>query len=216
MRRAVHCLTTLMEGSLVSSSAVFLYDGPQRRCQSTSLNATPISSQGADSSLTSSSSLTPTIYRKEIAEGGNVRSFPLSTDISQKQFTDFFNDFDGKRCRLCGESYLQWHSYRGAFHTAREAIALKWCAHSVGRQSNYQMWWNRLHISKSSAAFHSSAMKMHTSEATVYILTFLRDKKVLRGCFNVLQGTNPKDTSGMIFNGRSWSLSGSSGWVTML
>lgn len=132
------------------------------------------------------------IFRKELAEG-NARSFLLSVDVSQKKILEMLNDFDNKRCMLCNESYLQWHSHIGGSipHTARESIMFELLRAHCGTPTQIvDMWWERLHTSSKfdriQSLSHRNSYKR--KRRLLYLLTFLRDKKILRECFNVNQG----------------------------
>lgn len=135
----------------------------------------------------------PTIFRREVAEG-NVKSFPLSVDVPQKKYIDMFADYDTKRCKLCNETYMQWGSHcNGAIpHIARESLMLEMTRAFCGTPEEImQMWWKRLHTSTKFQRIpqlsHDNSYKR--KRRLLYLLTFLRDKKILRECFNVNQAS---------------------------
>lgn len=139
------------------------------------------------------------IFRREMAEG-NVKSFPLSIDVTQKRFIDMFNDYENKRCRLCNEAYLQWggHSNANIPHIAREAVLLEMVRANCGTPEELvQMWWKRLHTSPKFKRIPSLShdISFKRKRRLQYLLTVLRDKKILRECFNVVS-TAPTAASG--------------------
>jgi hypothetical protein len=114
-----------------------------------------------------------------------------------------FSDYDTKRCKLCNESYMQWGSHcNGAIpHIARESLMLEMARAFCGTPEEImQMWWRRLHTSQKFQRIpqlsHDNSYKR--KRRLLYLLTFLRDKKILRECFNVHQG--PAPTTGGINN----------------
>lgn len=159
----------------------------------------PSAAPKSSSSVTTSPPVKVTIFRREIAEG-NVKSFPLSIDVPQKKFIDSFNDFENKRCKLCNESYMQWSSHIVANipHTAREAVALEMVRAYCGTPEELvKFWWERLHSSpkfrRIPSLSHDNSFKR--KRRIQYLLTFLRDKKVLRECFNVAQSQVPSSVA---------------------
>ncbi|CBH15577.1 RNA editing complex protein MP61, putative [Trypanosoma brucei gambiense DAL972] len=140
------------------------------------------------------------IYRKDMVADAGGRAFQLSVDVPLKKFVDLFSDFDGKRCKLCNESYMQWHSHSSVIpHSGREALMLEMVRAYCGLPEDIaKMWWHRLNTSP---AFNRIPKLSHDNSHTrkrrlQYLLKFLKDRDVIRDTFNV------HNSSGAA--GRSW------------
>ncbi|RNF17250.1 putative RNA editing complex protein MP61 [Trypanosoma conorhini] len=140
------------------------------------------------------------IYRKDMVSDVGGRAFQLSVDVPLKKFVDFFSDFDGKRCKLCNESYMQWHSHSGVIpHSGREALMLEMVRAYCGTPEEIaRMWWHRLNTS---TVFNRIPSLSHDNShirkrRLQYLLQFLKDRDVIRDTFNVQQSAGGA--------GRSW------------
>ncbi|KAH8611515.1 hypothetical protein ERJ75_000964000 [Trypanosoma vivax] len=140
------------------------------------------------------------IYRKDMVSDAGGRAFQLSVDVPLKKFVDLFCDFDGKRCKLCNESFMQWHSHSGVIpHSGREALMLEMVRAYCGLPEDIaKMWWHRLNTS---TAFNRIPQLSHDNSHVrkrrlQYLLKFLKDRDVIRDTFNVHQSAGGA--------GRSW------------
>nr|CCC93696.1 putative RNA editing complex protein MP61 [Trypanosoma congolense IL3000] len=140
------------------------------------------------------------IYRKDMVADVGGRAFQLSVDVPLKKFVDLFSDFHGKRCKLCNESYTQWHSHSGVIpHSGREALMLEMVRAYCGLPEDIaKMWWHRLNTSP---AFNRIPQLSHDNSHVrkrrlQYLLKFLKDRDIIRDTFNV------NNSSGSA--GRSW------------
>ncbi|KEG14979.1 putative RNA editing complex protein MP61 [Trypanosoma grayi] len=140
------------------------------------------------------------IYRKDMVSDAGGRAFQLSVDVPLKKFVDLFSDFDGKRCKLCNESYMQWHSHSGVIpHSGREALMLEMVRAYCGTPEEIaRMWWHRLNTSP---VFNRIPVLSHDNShirkrRLQYLLKFLKDRDVIRDTFNVNQNAGGA--------GRSW------------
>ncbi|RNF08913.1 putative RNA editing complex protein MP61 [Trypanosoma rangeli] len=140
------------------------------------------------------------IYRKDMVSDVGGRAFQLSVDVPLKKFVDLFSDFDGKRCKLCNESYMQWHSHSGVIpHSGREALMLEMVRAYCGTPEEIaKMWWHRLNTS---TVFNRIPSLSHDNShirkrRLQYLLQFLKDRDVIRDTFNVQQSAGGA--------GRSW------------
>ncbi|EKF99089.1 RNA editing complex protein MP61, putative [Trypanosoma cruzi] len=140
------------------------------------------------------------IYRKDMVSDVGGRAFQLSVDVPLKKFVDLFSDFDAKRCKLCNESYMQWHSHSGVIpHSGREALMLEMVRAYCGTPEEIaKMWWHRLHTSPvfnriPSLSHENSHIRKRRLQ---YLLQFLKERDVIRDTFNVQQSAGGA--------GRSW------------
>ncbi|KAH9582005.1 hypothetical protein LSM04_002431 [Trypanosoma melophagium] len=140
------------------------------------------------------------IYRKDMVSDAGGRAFQLSVDVPLKKFVDLFSDFDGKRCKLCNESYMQWHSHSSVIpHSGREALMLEMVRAYCGTPEEIvKMWWHRLNTSPvfnriPSLSHDNSHIRKRRLQ---YLLKFLKDRDVIRDTFNVQQSAGGA--------GRSW------------
>eukprot|EP00796_Vickermania_ingenoplastis_P004920 gene4920-3532_t len=139
------------------------------------------------------------IFRRDMVDVG--RPLMLSVDVTMKRFLDMFCDFDGKRCKLCNESFHHWHSHCGAIpHMGREGLALELVRAYCGTPDEIvKMFWHRLHNSTlfrrlPSLSHHDSRIRKKRLQ---YLLRFLNDRRVLVDTFNVMQQMGSSA-------GRSW------------
>lgn len=141
------------------------------------------------------------IFRRDMVDLS--RPIPLSVDVPLKRFIDMFCDFDGKRCKLCNESFHQWYSHCGAIpHQGREGLALELVRAYCGTPEEIvKMFWHRLHTSSNlfrripSLSHDNSRIRKKRLQ---YLLRFLIDRRVLVDTFNVMQ------SEGGTSAGRSW------------
>ncbi|CCW59983.1 unnamed protein product [Phytomonas sp. EM1] len=138
--------------------------------------------------------------RRDIIEASSSRSTPLSIDVPMRKFLDMFCDFDAKRCKLCNETILNWHSHQNSIpHSGREALLLEMVRAYCGTPEEItQIWWHRLHTSD---AFERIPALSHNNSHVrkrrlQYLLRFLTDRGIIRDAFNVLSGNSGA--------GRSW------------
>lgn len=129
------------------------------------------------------------IFRKDMSESHGGRGHGLSVDLSVKGFTDMFSDYDTRRCKLCNESYTQWHSHTGCVpHGGREAMLLELVRPFMGTPEEIvQMFWDRLHHSRKFERIRSlSHANSHIRKRRLqYVLQFLHDRRILVDVFNV-------------------------------
>lgn len=129
------------------------------------------------------------------------KTFALSVDVPPKKFLDMFCDFDSKRCKLCNDTFVQWHSHQGAIpHAGREALLLELVRAFCGTPEEIcRMWWHRLHTS---TAFRRIPALSHDDSHVrkrrlQFLLRLLKDRQILRDTFNVMQSAQSSA-------GRTW------------
>lgn len=151
------------------------------------------------------------IFRREVGDGGHGPmgtaststrgGSSLSIDVPQKKFLDMFCDYDGKRCKLCNESFLHWHAHQNAIpHSGREGILLELVRAYCGTPEEiYKMWVYRLnHCSDFPRLRELGHSESHERKRRIqYLLHFLKDRCILIDTFNVMQN----ESAGA---GRSW------------
>lgn len=131
------------------------------------------------------------IFRREMVDSSAGRSFALSVDAPMKKLVDMFCDYEGKRCKLCNEHFLQWHSHQNCIpHTAREALVLELLRANCGTPEELvSMWWYRLNHAKTFDRMPDlSHDNSHIRKRRIqYLLRILKDRKILVDTFNVIQ-----------------------------
>ncbi|CCW67043.1 unnamed protein product [Phytomonas sp. Hart1] len=140
------------------------------------------------------------LSRRDTIDVHTTKAIPLSVDVSVKKFLDMFCDYDAKRCKLCNESFMSWHTHQnGIPHSGREALLMEMVRPYCGTpEAITQMWWDRLHASDDFRRIPnlSHADPHRRKRRLQYLLRFLTDRGVLRDAFNV-----HSNSSGA---GRSW------------
>ncbi|CAG9583623.1 RNA editing complex protein MP61 [Leishmania major strain Friedlin] len=140
------------------------------------------------------------IFRREFSDFSSAAklnpNIMVSVDTSTRRFLEMFCDFDAKRCKLCNETFLQWHIHaNGIPHAGREGMLLELVRPYCGTPDELiEMWWQRLN---SCAAFHRIPGLSHDNpherkRRLLYLLKVLKDRGILVETFNVSdnQSTN--------------------------
>lgn len=127
------------------------------------------------------------IFRRDMVD--TSKPIPLSVDTTVKRFTDFFCEFDSKRCKLCNESFHHWHSHNGGIpHEGREGLALElvraYCGtpKEVAEMLSYRL---KTDSSQRRVASLSHDLSRERKRRLQYLLQFLIDRRVLIDTFNV-------------------------------
>lgn len=131
------------------------------------------------------------IFRRDMLDSHGSKSPPLSLDVSYKKFIDMFCDFESKRCKLCNETILQWHTHQGAIpHAGREGVLLELVRAYCGTPDEIlKMWWHRLHTSMDFQRIPTlSHNNSHVRKRRLqFLLRFLKDRQIIKDTFNVQQ-----------------------------
>ncbi|KAG5463935.1 hypothetical protein LSCM1_00108 [Leishmania martiniquensis] len=133
------------------------------------------------------------IFRRDFYDYGSSpksqQNISVSVDASLRRFLDMFCDYDAKRCKLCNETFTQWHLHAsGIPHAGREGMLLELVRPYCGTPDELiEMWWQRLNLC---AAFHRLPSLSHDNphirkRRLLYLLRFLKDRGVLVETFNV-------------------------------
>jgi hypothetical protein len=128
---------------------------------------------------------------------------PLSIDADPRKLREELLDGGPRRCRLCAESFKDAPYLHQSFvpHTAREAIAGELLRAYCGEPDKIaDMWWWRLHHSVRFQRIHSLSSNDHEERRRrlFYLLEFLRDRQIIKECFNV------SGAAAGVGAGRSW------------
>lgn len=141
------------------------------------------------------------IFRRDMVDAQAARNLLLSVDVPVKKFTDMFCDYDGRRCKLCNETFHQWHSHQNCIpHSGREGLALELVRAFCGSPEEIvKMWWYRLHTSPMFDRIPelSSDNSHERKRRLQYLLHFLKDRRILVDAFSVMQNA-------LAGAGRSW------------
>ncbi|KAG5464666.1 hypothetical protein LSCM4_00106 [Leishmania orientalis] len=138
------------------------------------------------------------IFRREFIDHSNSskanQHITVSVDASLRRFLDMFCDFESKRCKLCNETFTQWHVHSsGIPHAGREGMLLELVRPYCGTPDELiEMWWQRLNMC---AAFHRLPSLSHDNphirkRRLLYLLWLLKDRGVLVETFNVSDGNS--------------------------
>ncbi|GET93171.1 RNA editing complex protein MP61 [Leishmania tarentolae] len=133
------------------------------------------------------------IFRRDFFDFGNAakltQNIMVSVDTSTRRFLEMFCDFDAKRCKLCNESFTQWHIHtNGIPHGGREGMLLELVRPYCGTPDELiELWWKRLNAC---AAFHRIPALSHDNpnerkRRLLYLLKVLKDRGILVETFNV-------------------------------
>ncbi|KPI86763.1 Rna editing complex protein MP61 [Leptomonas seymouri] len=132
-------------------------------------------------------------FRKEMPLYGqqsrHSATFSISVDAPVKRFLDMFCDFDAKRCKLCNESFVQWHLHAsGIPHGGREGILLEMVRPFCGTPEEQVRLWNE-RLYRSTAFGRIPALSHPDNQVRrrklKFLLMYLKDRGVLRDVFNV-------------------------------
>ncbi|AIO02245.1 RNA editing complex protein MP61 [Leishmania panamensis] len=145
------------------------------------------------------------IFRRDFSDysvsARGSQNIMVSVDTTTRRFLDMFCDFDAKRCKLCNETFTQWHVHtNGIPHAGREGMLLELVRPYCGTPEELiEMWWQRLN---SCAAFHRIPALSHNNpherkRRLLYLLKLLKDRGILVETFNV-------SDSQSINSARSW------------
>ncbi|KAK7201721.1 RNA editing complex protein MP61 [Novymonas esmeraldas] len=133
------------------------------------------------------------IFRRDFLEFGvppkQGNSNSITVDVSLKRFLDMFADYDSKRCKLCNETFTQWHiHYSGFPHSGREGMLMELLRPYCGTPDEIvELWWRRLNrcvsFQRIPALSHNNFRER--KQRLLYLLRVLKDRSILVEVFSV-------------------------------